>query len=73
MTLLLLHRFLGKDIDTASNIVFANGDLDPWSGGGVLEVYNFRSTASNGTCLAHHRPKTTTKDQKLMVHQYAVM
>lgn len=31
--------YLGKDVSTASNIVFANGDLDPWSGGGVLEVH----------------------------------
>ncbi|CAG9855549.1 unnamed protein product [Phyllotreta striolata] len=30
----------GKDISTASNIVFSNGLLDPWSSGGVLRRIN---------------------------------
>merc|ERR1719347_2330715 len=27
----------GRNLDSASNIVFSNGLLDPWSSGGVLK------------------------------------
>lgn len=30
-------QWLGRDIGSASNIVFCNGLLDPWSGGGVMQ------------------------------------
>nr|CAD7398982.1 unnamed protein product [Timema cristinae] len=33
---LIVKLYGGKDISTASNIVFSNGLLDPWSSGGVL-------------------------------------
>jgi len=32
--------FGGVDISAASNIIFSNGDIDPWSSGGVLKELN---------------------------------
>ncbi|XP_018326023.1 lysosomal Pro-X carboxypeptidase [Agrilus planipennis] len=34
---LAILEYGGKDIKSASNIVFSNGLMDPWSGGGVLQ------------------------------------
>lgn len=39
---LAILEYGGKHIRSASNIVFSNGLLDPWSGGGVL--YNISRT-----------------------------
>ena len=30
-------NFGGKDISSFSNIIFSNGEYDPWRGGGVLQ------------------------------------
>lgn len=35
-----IQQWGGKNIKTASNIVFSNGEFDPWSAGGVLEDIN---------------------------------
>ncbi|CRK94664.1 CLUMA_CG008164, isoform A [Clunio marinus] len=35
-----MTQYGGKRMDTASNIIFSNGLLDPWSGGGVLRSFN---------------------------------
>jgi len=32
----VLKQYWAKNISQASNIIFSNGDLDPWKGGGVL-------------------------------------
>lgn len=31
------HNWGGKEMSTASNIVFSNGEYDPWRGGGVQQ------------------------------------
>ncbi|XP_076261393.1 lysosomal Pro-X carboxypeptidase [Rhynchophorus ferrugineus] len=47
-------EFGGKDIGTASNIVFSNGLLDPWSSGGVLRNISDTAVAVIIPDAAHH-------------------
>jgi len=44
----------GKDLSASSNIVFSNGELDPWSGGGVLESISDTLIALVIEESAHH-------------------
>ncbi|XP_030748658.1 lysosomal Pro-X carboxypeptidase [Sitophilus oryzae] len=47
-------EFGGKNIETASNIVFSNGLLDPWSSGGVLQNVSSEIAAIVIPDGAHH-------------------
>lgn len=44
----------GKNILASSNILFSNGDLDPWSGGGVLTSLSDTLIAIRMKNAAHH-------------------
>ncbi|XP_073517804.1 lysosomal Pro-X carboxypeptidase [Phyllobates terribilis] len=44
----------GKNISAASNIIFSNGDLDPWSAGGVKQSLSDSLVAILITDGAHH-------------------
>ncbi|KAH8282704.1 hypothetical protein KR054_009227, partial [Drosophila jambulina] len=36
----IILRYGGRNIESVTNIIFSNGLLDPWSGGGVLQAPN---------------------------------
>jgi len=44
----------GADFDASSNIIFSNGKLDPWSGGGVLTNVTNNNIALIVEDGAHH-------------------
>ncbi|PVD34456.1 hypothetical protein C0Q70_05730 [Pomacea canaliculata] len=47
-------QYWGKDIQSATNIIFSNGQLDPWSGGGVLQTVSSSLIAIQIPYGAHH-------------------
>ncbi|XP_055351544.1 lysosomal Pro-X carboxypeptidase-like [Paramacrobiotus metropolitanus] len=53
-TRLAIREYGGDNLQAYSNIIFSNGNLDPWSGGGVLKSSNPALTVIVIQDAAHH-------------------
>ena len=54
--------FGGRNITTASNIIFSNGMRDPWSAGGVLQTLSPSLIAIKIAHACHHEDLRATGD-----------
>ena len=64
-----LWLFGGEHIKSASNIIFSNGERDPWGAGGVHQTYNPTLPAIKIPHACHHedlRPRGPNDPQSLL-------